>query len=659
MSKFFLNSHFAMYISNIFSVLDPYSVNDTAIELDRHYKPLLSTVIRLNMIYMYSSTHIIFWSYFMLHGRTIVQLLDCKPLQSIYCGQRKTSIIIFVCFLLINNGYFLLGVANDIVVLINNEFNSFFLLVIQMVGSYSLYLDVYIIYGILYYSKYGILQLLTQLNRNVIKQVQAQQFTAQEFKNLFEKIRFLSLLSKNLNRMLSVPCLTFYIILYLSYLDHEQQNELSKMFYFLQNNYCQPMQDLPILSINTKQTNNTRIALQELKLYIPYFQLQLFQICTNYNSQLIGLNNILVHNQDIELALAQKTFVGGFQALLEVKHHASEPFAKWHVMLRRILKKNRLANNEYVCYDVVGSRVTKFKSVDEAVLKLLEKIQKSISKPLAALACNDDKGYIIPNDSVNSFSTHILQCTLGYILVKWIPKYVLHCFVGQFDTFGSVLDPYFVNDTAIELDRHYKPLLSTAVRFNMIYMYSSTHIIYWLHFIFYGRTIFQLLDCKSLQSIYCVQAQQFTAQELKNLFEKIRFLSFLSKDLNRMLSGPCLTFYIILYLSYLDHEQQNELSKMFYFLQNNYCQPMQDLPILSINTKQTSNIRIALQELKLYIPYFQLQLFRICTVNYSFVLSCTLFTFNMAVLAIQTSKQTCLITLERSFLEERGSEEDS
>ena len=139
-----------------------------------------------------------------------------------------------------------------------------------------------------------------------------------------------------------------------------------------------------------------------------------------------------------------------------------------------------------------------------------------------------------------------------------------------------------------------------------------------------------------------------------------------------MLSGPCLTFYIslicdgivticliqiydqiftilaymvinlflVLYLSYLDHEQQNELSKMFYFIQNNYCQPMQDLPILSINTKQTNNIRIALQELKLYIPYFQLQLFRICTVNYSFVLSCTLFTFNMAVLAIQTSKQT-------------------
>ena len=139
-----------------------------------------------------------------------------------------------------------------------------------------------------------------------------------------------------------------------------------------------------------------------------------------------------------------------------------------------------------------------------------------------------------------------------------------------------------------------------------------------------------------------------------------------------MLSVPCLTFYIslvcdgivticltqineeifiilsyivihlflVLYLSYLDHEQQNELSKMFYFLQNNYCQPMQDLPIPSINTKQTSNIRIALQELKLYIPYFQLQLFRICTVNYSFVLSCTLFTFNMAVLAIQTSKQT-------------------
>lgn len=49
-------------------------------------------------------------------------------------------------------------------------------------------------------------------------------------------------------------------------------------------------------------------------------------------------------------------------------------------MLRRILKKNRLANNEYVCYDVVGSRVTKFKSVDEAVLKLLEKIQKLFKK---------------------------------------------------------------------------------------------------------------------------------------------------------------------------------------------------------------------------------------------------------------------------------------
>ena len=144
----------------IISVLDPYSVNDTAIELDRHYKPLLSTAVRFNMIYMYSSTHIIYWLHFIFYGRTIFQLLDCKSLQSIYCGRRSTSVIIFVCFLSIHNGYFMLEAANDFMGFFNSDVNNCFLLFMQFIGSYSLYLDQFIIYGILYYYKYGILQSL-------------------------------------------------------------------------------------------------------------------------------------------------------------------------------------------------------------------------------------------------------------------------------------------------------------------------------------------------------------------------------------------------------------------------------------------------------------------------------------------------------------------
>ncbi|KAI2804999.1 hypothetical protein BLOT_003988 [Blomia tropicalis] len=33
-------------------------------------------------------------------------------------------------------------------------------------------------------------------------------------------------------------------------------------------------------------------------------------------------------------------------------------------------EKNRIANNEYVCYDVVGTRVTIFKSVEKVSLNL-------------------------------------------------------------------------------------------------------------------------------------------------------------------------------------------------------------------------------------------------------------------------------------------------
>lgn len=97
---------------------------------------------------------------------------------------------------------------------------------------------------------------------------------------------------------------------------------------------------------------------------------------------------------------------------------------------------------------------------------------------------------------------------------------------------------------------------------------------------------------------------------------------------------------LVFYVSYLEHQQQNVLKKMFHFLQNNCCQSKKDLLTLSIPERQTNSILIAIQELKLYFPYFQLRLFQMCVVDYSFVLNCFLFTFNIAILAIQTSKQT-------------------
>lgn len=173
------NILFFLTIIYIVTMLDPYSVNETAIELDQHYKPLLSTAIRFNMIYMYACIHIIYWSLFMLHGRKIVQLLDCESLQSIYCDQRRKPVIIFVCFLIINHGYFFLETMNDIISLFNNEIDNTIILFIQIIGSYSLYLDMYMIYGILHYYKYGILQLLIKLNDNIINQIQTQQITEQ------------------------------------------------------------------------------------------------------------------------------------------------------------------------------------------------------------------------------------------------------------------------------------------------------------------------------------------------------------------------------------------------------------------------------------------------------------------------------------------------
>ena len=115
----------------------------------------------------------------MLHGRKIVQLLDCESLQSIYCDQRRKPVIIFVCFLIINHGYFFLETMNDIISLFNNEIDNTIILFIQIIGSYSLYLDMYMIYGILHYYKYGILQLLIKLNDNIINQIQTQQITEQ------------------------------------------------------------------------------------------------------------------------------------------------------------------------------------------------------------------------------------------------------------------------------------------------------------------------------------------------------------------------------------------------------------------------------------------------------------------------------------------------
>ena len=158
-------------------MLDPYSVNDTANELDRHFKPLLSMVIRLNMIYMYACIHIIFWSYFMFHGRRIIKLLDCESLQSIYCDPRRKSIRMFVCFIIINNCYFIMETIKDLRSIFNDSIENFLLLFLQILSSYSLYLDMYMVYGILYYFKYGVLQLLIQLTHNVMKQIQAQQFT--------------------------------------------------------------------------------------------------------------------------------------------------------------------------------------------------------------------------------------------------------------------------------------------------------------------------------------------------------------------------------------------------------------------------------------------------------------------------------------------------
>ncbi|KAI2803715.1 hypothetical protein BLOT_007851 [Blomia tropicalis] len=163
------NILFFLTIIYIVTMLDPYSVNETAIELDQHYKPLLSTAIRFNMIYMYACIHIIYWSLFMLHGRKIVQLLDCESLQSIYCDQRRKPVIIFVCFLIINHGYFFLETMNDIISLFNNEIDNTIILFIQIIGSYR----------ILHYYKYGILQLLIKLNDNIINQIQTQQITEQ------------------------------------------------------------------------------------------------------------------------------------------------------------------------------------------------------------------------------------------------------------------------------------------------------------------------------------------------------------------------------------------------------------------------------------------------------------------------------------------------
>lgn len=132
---------------------DPYYVDQNLTQINELYKPLLGTVIQLDMLIFYPISHLLYKSHFAFYGREVVRLLDAAEMRNI----RRPRFVLLKVVLLLVITYILLH--DDILLqTVEEEGYSLTSKFLKVVTSLSVYVDMYFTYGIVLYFKLAMKQ---------------------------------------------------------------------------------------------------------------------------------------------------------------------------------------------------------------------------------------------------------------------------------------------------------------------------------------------------------------------------------------------------------------------------------------------------------------------------------------------------------------------
>ncbi len=159
---------------------DPYYVELNLRELNQHYKPLLSTVVQLNMLLFYPLAHLLYKGHYAFAGRQIVRLLDdattgvldqffiChRPHCRLLIVQAVVLLLLLTTYIFLDSDILLLTLAGEEGPISSNNLTGKCL---KVLTTFSVYADMFFTYGIVLIFKLAMRQRLCQM----VKQINSQ-----------------------------------------------------------------------------------------------------------------------------------------------------------------------------------------------------------------------------------------------------------------------------------------------------------------------------------------------------------------------------------------------------------------------------------------------------------------------------------------------------